>query len=151
MVKVHVWLQHGDNVGHAALSIGDVYVSFWPDGEAGKKDLKIKRSHPGTFMEDLHQDIAREGNRAPTTIILSGLDEDKMLDYVDQITRDVPRYQLAWNNCSHVVVNCLIAGAGRKPSFVPDARRYSQLGRILGRGIWTPDQVLRFAQELKNG
>jgi hypothetical protein len=47
MVKVHVWLPNGKYVGHAALTVGDDYISFWPDGGAEKKDLKIKRSQPG--------------------------------------------------------------------------------------------------------
>ena len=40
MVKVHVWMPNGNNVGHTALTVKNVYISFWPDGEAGKKDLK---------------------------------------------------------------------------------------------------------------
>jgi hypothetical protein len=32
-------------------------VSFWPDGEAGKKDFKIKRSQPGMFMQSFKEEI----------------------------------------------------------------------------------------------
>jgi hypothetical protein len=47
-----------------------------------------------------------------------------------------------------VVAAALMAGARRKPSFIPHAGSYGRLGRIVGIGIWTPDQVLKFVQEL---
>jgi hypothetical protein len=47
MVKVHIWLHDENHVGHTALTVRDRYISFWPDGEAGKKDLKVKTSQPG--------------------------------------------------------------------------------------------------------
>ncbi|GLS26824.1 hypothetical protein [Marinibactrum halimedae] len=73
MLKVHVWQPSGNMVGHASLSFGTNYVSFWPEDAAGKKDLKIKRSHPGSFISDLNEDIEAEGNRYPTTITLGHL------------------------------------------------------------------------------
>ena len=150
MVKVHIWLPDDGHVGHTALTIRGVYFSFWPEERAGLKDLKIKRSHPGSYMEELLDDIRNEGGRQPVTIELHGLDEDRMLEYVERLMLDVPRYQLAWNNCSTMVVNCLVEGSGRPPGFVPHAGHYSRLGRILGIGIWTPHQVLRFVRELQN-
>lgn len=66
MLKVHVWPPHGNMVGHASLSFGSNYVSFWPADAAGKKDLKIKRSHPGHLMAALQEDIGSEGGRQPT-------------------------------------------------------------------------------------
>ena len=59
------------------------------------------------------------------------------------------RYQIASNNCSHVIAKALMEGAGIKPSFIPHAGQYAKVGRILGLGIWTPDQILRFVNELK--
>ena len=41
-----------------------------------------------------------------------------------------------------------MAAAGRKPSFIPHAGNYSWLGRVVGIGVWTPDQVMKFVQEL---
>jgi len=147
MVKVHVWTRNDKHVGHTALTIGNIYVSFWPQGEAGKKDLKIKTSQPGEFMTSLNDDIYNEGNRNPITVTLSTLNENAILDYIEELRRANPRYQLARNNCSHVVASCLQAGAN-KPSFTPNASAYSKWGAILGWGIWTPDQVLRYAREL---
>lgn len=149
MVKVHIWLPDDEHVGHTALTVGGSYFSFWPDGAADKKDLKLKTSHPGSYMDELLDDISNEGGRQPITMELQGLDETRMLYYIKQLTLNVPKYQLAWNNCWTMVVNCLVEGLGRPPAFVPHAGHYSRLGRILGIGIWTPHQVLRYARELK--
>jgi len=37
MIKVHVWLPDAQHVGHTSLEVRDEYISFWPDGAAGKK------------------------------------------------------------------------------------------------------------------
>ncbi|KGJ96636.1 hypothetical protein [Colwellia psychrerythraea] len=147
MVKVHIWTKNSTHVGHAALTIGSTYISFWPDGEAGKKDLKIKTSQPGSFMTNLATDIKNEGNRQPITVTLNDLEEKEILLFIRGIQLNIPRYQLARNNCSHIVAQCLQAGA-KKPSFTPSAKEYGKLGSILGYGIWTPEQVLRYAREL---
>jgi len=149
MVKVHVWLQDATHIGHAAMTVNNTYISFWPDGEAGKKDLKTKRSQPGQFMASLHDDIYNEGDRQPITVELPYLDTNSILDYIAGLQSNNPRYQLARNNCSHIVANALIAGSNIKPSFIPHAGNYGKIGRVLGVGIWTPDQILRFARELK--
>ncbi len=150
MVKVHIWLPDSKHVGHTSLSVKNDYVSFWPDGSANKKDLKIKRSQPGMLVQSLHEDIRNEGNRRPVTIDLPNLNEDMVLDFLADMQRNTPRYQIARNNCSHIVANALIAGAGNKPSFTPHAGHYSKMGRFLGIGIWTPDQIMRFAKELQS-
>lgn len=149
MVRVHVWLPIGTYVGHTALTVRDRYISFWPDGEAGKKDLKIKRSQPGLLLQSLNEDVRSEGYRQPITIELYHLDEDKILRYLADLENDLPRYQIARNNCSHIVANALMAGTVRKPTFIPHAGHYSKLGKVLGVGIWTPDQILKYAQELQ--
>lgn len=148
MLKVHVWLPQGNMVGHASLSFGGNYVSFWPEDGAGKKDLKIKRSHPGHFMNALHEDVRSEGNRHPITVTIPSIDANRLEDFILDLQRQSPRYQLARYNCSHVVAECLKVASGREPSFFPSAHEYGRLGRVLGRGIWTPSQILRFAREL---
>ena len=150
MVKVHVWMPTTNYVGHTALTVGNVYISFWPESEAVKKDLKIKRSQPGMFVQHLHEDIANEGNRPPITISIDNIDENRILDYIALIQSNVPRYQIARNNCSHIVAMALMKGADSEPSFKPDAGQYGRFAKIFGKGIWTPDQVLRFAKEIKN-
>ncbi len=149
MVKVHVWLPAGGFVGHTALTVEDRYISFWPETNAGKKDLKIKRSQPGMLLQSIRQDIINEGNREPITVELPNLDSQRILIYLASLEDSIPRYQLARNNCSHIVAKALIEGAKCEPSFIPHAGNYSKIGRVLGIGIWTPDQVLKFARELQ--
>ena len=148
MLKVHVWLPYGNMVGHASLSFGDNYVSFWPADAAGKKDLKIKRSHPGHFMTALREDIAAEGGRQPTTITIENIDSEKLENFILELQRNIPQYQLAKYNCSHVVAECLKVACGKEPSFQPSAQDYSKMAGILGNGIWTPNEILRYAKEL---
>lgn len=149
MIKVHVWLPYGEYVGHASLSVGEDYISFWPEEAAGKKDLKTKRRVPGSFKNSLMDDIICEGGRPPFTVELDNLDEGAVLDYIAALRSKIPTYQLARYNCSHVVAHALMAGSGEEPSFIPNAGAYGRVGRVLGRGIWTPHQVLRFAREVR--
>lgn len=148
MLKVHVWLPHNNMVGHASLSFGTNYVSFWPEDAAGKKDLKIKRSHPGSFMNALHEDIQAEGDRQPTTVTIPNINQEKLSRFVADLVSNTPRYQLAKYNCSNVVAECLKVACDKDPSFHPTAQDYGKLGRALGRGIWTPKEILRYAREL---
>ncbi|GAB1258521.1 hypothetical protein NBRC116494_30230 [Aurantivibrio plasticivorans] len=148
MLKVHVWPPHDGMVGHASLSFGTDYVSFWPADGAGKKDLKIKRSQAGHFMGALAEDISAEGGRQPLTVMIPSIDEAALSRYIAEIMSDIPQYQLARNNCSNIVASCLKVASGRDPSFHPCAQDYGRMGRFLGRGIWTPNEVLRYAREL---
>lgn len=61
---------------------------------------------------------------------------------------NIPKYQLARYNCSNVVAECLKVACDKDPSFHPTAHDYSKLGKVLGRGIWTPNEILRYASEL---
>lgn len=135
-------------VGHASLSFGSNYISFWPEDGAGKKDLKIKRSHPGQFMTALRQDIRQEDGRQPITVTIQSYDANKLEDFILDLQRKAPRYQLAKYNCSSVVAECLKIACNKNPGFTPSARDYGRLGKVLGRGIWTPNEILRYAQEI---
>ena len=135
--------------GMQLLLLETAILVFWPDGEAGKKDLKLKTSQPGRLMQSLQEYILNEGNRQPITIELPKVDEQRVLLYLASLEGDMPRYQIARNNCSHVVAKALMEGAKCQPSFVPHAGNYSKLGKILGGGIWAPDQILKFVKELQ--
>lgn len=148
MLKVHIWPPYGNMVGHASLSFEKNYVSFWPEDAAGKKDLKVKRSHPGEFMNGLHEDIAAEDGRQPITIEIPKIDAENLEDFILDLQRSAPRYQLAKYNCSSVVAECLQIACDKEPSFHPSAKDYGLLGRVLGQGIWTPNEILRDAREL---
>jgi glycerophosphoryl diester phosphodiesterase len=148
MLKVHIWLPHGNMVGHASLSFGRNYISFWPADGADKKDIKVKRSHPSAFVEALYDDIQAEGNRKPKTIVINKFNHDSLETFILSLQRKAPRYQLMKYNCSNVVADCLKVACGKDPSFKPTAADYGKLGKILGRGVWTPREVLRYATEL---
>jgi hypothetical protein len=148
MIQVYVWLPEGGQVGHTAMFVKSEYISFWPQGGADKKDLKLKRSQPGEFMESLGADITNEGGRQPIVIELHHLDDDAVLAHFVIIQAEGPRYQIMRHNCSHVIAHCLMAGGGT-PSFTPNAGHYGNLARILGIGVWTPDQILKFVNEMK--
>ncbi len=36
------------------------------------------------------------------------------------------------------------------PGFQPNTQDYGKLGKVLGRGIWTSGERLRYARELEN-
>jgi hypothetical protein len=148
VLKVHVWQPQGNMVGHASLCFGANYVSFWPEDSAGKKDLKIKRSHPGSFMNALQEDIRAEGGRQPVTVTILNINQEKLSRFVADLISNTPRYQLARYNCSNVVAECLKVACDRDPSFRPTAHDYGRVGKVLGRGIWTPNEILRYAREL---
>lgn len=150
MLKVYIWLPEGKYIGHASLSFQGNYVSFWPKDSAGKKDLKIKsNSHPGAFMSALKEDIKNEGDRQPIVVTINEINEEKLAFHIAELMSNTPRYQLARNNCSHIVAECLAVACDKKPGFTPSASNYSKyLGSTLGRGIWTPHDILRYAQEL---
>jgi len=153
MARVHVWLPDSEHIGHTSISLTGRYISFWPEGGANAKDIKIKRSHPGMLMDTLEDDIENEGNRYPITIDIPELNEAKILDYLKEITISMPHYQIARNNCSHIVAKALMAGTDKKPSFTPHAGFYTKnliIGRVFGLGIWTPHHILKFAKELSN-
>ena len=150
MLKVYVWPPHGNMVGHSSLSFGTDYISFWPADTAGKKDLKIKRSHPGHFMAALQEDIYSEGGREPITVLIPCVNEKNLAKHISDLISNAPRYQLAKNNCSNIVADCLKVASGKTATFRPSAHDYGRLGKVLGRGIWTPNEVLRYANELAN-
>ncbi len=127
-------------MGHTSLTVRGIYFSFWPDSRAGKKDLKTKRSHAGSLMQVIDDDIVAEDMVLPKTYDIAGLNEDAVVQYVRGVQENLPRYKIARNNCSHVVASALIAGAGRKASFIPHAGNYGRLGRVVGIGVWTPDK-----------
>ena len=109
---------------------------------------KITSGHPGSFISALQEDIRAEGGREPTTVIIPSINEQKLSRFIANLMSNAPRYQLARYNCSHVVAECLEVACEKEPSFHPCAHDYGRFGRTLGRGIWTPTEILRYAREL---
>ena len=96
----------------------------------------------------LHEDIQAEGDRQPTTVTIPNINQEKLSRFVADLVSNTPRYQLAKYNCSNVVAECLKVACDKDQSFHPTAQDYGKLGRALGRGIWTPKEILRYAREL---
>ncbi|MEM7210640.1 MAG: hypothetical protein AAF479_01925 [Pseudomonadota bacterium] len=148
MLKVHVWRPKGDMVGHSSLSYADKYISFWPDGGAGKKDVKLKTSQPGQLIGSLSEDIKNEGDRNPETIEITKFDAKKLEKFIGEIKNDIPKYQIANYNCSNVVAEAIQVATGVKPDFEPNATSYGMLASMFGRGVWTPEGVLKYAKQV---
>lgn len=100
-------------------------------------------------MEGLQSDIAAEGGREPITVTISRFNSTSLENFIISLQRSTPRYQLARYNCSNVVADCLKVACEVGPSFTPSAKDYGRLGKLVGRGIWTPNEVLRYARELE--
>jgi hypothetical protein len=160
-VTVYVWTRSVTHVGHASIAIGsDVYASFWPGDAAGKKDLKVKRSHQAAYPSTYEMDREQEGGREATLVQLHGLDEVAMgIAWSDVQTHGL-RYNLLRQNCSTIVALLLEKGSGRLPTFRPSiaiadwinsplgVRLVTLLVRNQSISAWTPEQVLHYAREL---
>jgi hypothetical protein len=164
-VTVFVWPKRGNYVGHVSLLVGTQYISFWPVDEAGKKDVTLKRSHEPSFMPGYEDDCRAEGGLEARQLTLWSLDEAAMSEARDELMKAGYRYNLLKMNCSSFAAALLEVGSRRKPSFVPamDPKQYlarTQMGRKVGRSVvfacgplcvWTPEQLLRYAEELEHG
>ncbi|MCH8498000.1 MAG: hypothetical protein LAT63_05955 [Marinobacter sp.] len=158
-VTIYVWPMHQGNVVHASLRVHDsrnargTYISFWPDDGIGKpqakKGLKLKLSHRSTSVALLEHDIEAEGGRKPLAISIEPVDVQAIITYWAEVQKEP--YQLRTLNCSSIVAECIHRGSGKPPSFKPSAEGYSRFGKVFGYGMWTPLQVMRYAQEVANG
>lgn len=124
MIEVHVWdsawlsyLPGGDggSPGHAAIRVGDTYVSFWPGEEVGA--LKWKGHKTSTFETD-KKTYADLGQTHWSQIIPGsnpgpGLNESMMLASWREIQQANPDYTAKYQ-CSAVVNELLISGGSRK-------------------------------------
>lgn len=163
-VTVYVWRRSAQHIGHASMQVGEVYMSFWPEGTAGKKDVTLKQSHPGAFIESLEEDILNEGNRQPQALTVEGLDEAAMLRTFVDLGAAECRYNVVRMNCASFAAAVLEAGSGRPPSFQPTINPLDYLGtgqgtrkltealmlRYRGTSIWNPEQLWLYATELRS-
>jgi hypothetical protein len=94
------------------------------------------------------QNSVSEGGRQPITVTITCANEERLAQHIASLISNAPKYQLAKNNCSNIVAECLKVASGKGPTFHPTAHDYGKLGKVLGRGIWTPNEVLRYAREL---
>ena len=156
-ITLYVWLGRGDNPGHVSLQVGATYMSYWPGEEAGKKDFKVKQTHPPAFPNSYRMDRRLERRESDVRMELHGLDEQRILDSWATFRREPARYNMVKHNCSTVIASLLEFGSGVPPSFTPQIRiddhvrgwpeRLLLRLRFLGNHIhmWTPNAVHRYA------
>ncbi len=147
MLAVHVWgptvTANGPLVGHASVTMGLDYISWWPEEGAFNVGPHRKRS--------LMMDIAAEADRQPTNGIIHGLDEEKIRSWWavfglqsggQELQGPLPPYHLLAQNCSTVAAVALRVGGGDK---------YSDSWWVRNNVVWTPMDVLRYAQAIRSG
>ncbi len=160
-VTLYVWKLRPDNPGHVSLQMGSAYASYWPSDAAGKKDVKIGQSHEAAFPSSYAVDSRLERKPCEEQRTLAGLDVSAMIEAWSQFRATPRRYNMVEHNCSTVIASLLEMGSGVKPSFVSSvaiddhatsvAQRLFLRVRFFSSSIrmWTPDAVLRYADEIK--
>ena len=158
-VAVHIWLPNKKRVGHASLSLiaskGFMleYLSFWPasfDKAARPTDIVTRKMHYSEFVESLQDDRDSEKGRDDWNIPIpvENVDVIALTKFISEIKERHPKYHLTKYNCSSVVAEALFQASGVKPNFKPNAAGYGKLAAAFGRGIWTPINVKKYAEEL---
>ncbi len=159
-VTIYVWPRDNEHVGHAALRIGALYVSFWPEDAAGKKDISTKRTHVARYSLSYERDCALEGDRQAGAILLHGLDETAMQLAWQNLKDQGLRFNLVRQNCSTIAATLLEIGSRRAPSFPPAVKisdwvaspyKAKVITMMLVRSTvtaWSPEQVWRYGREL---
>jgi len=154
MLKVYVWSFRGKTEawGHASMQVDQTYVSWWPE-KPGQVPSGIHRniyaSHP-IRSRSYSGDVSAEGQPPDHVIRIDGLDEKAIKDWWQSfgLSRDGVLYQgplQSWDtlkrNCSNVVATALRIGGGDK--FASWSKSWNL--------VWTPADVLQYAQSIQRG
>jgi hypothetical protein len=154
MLSVYVWTFRGKSEawGHAALQVGQTYISWWPE-KPGQVPSGLHRniyaSHP--FRNRSYaEDVAAE-ERVPDHVVnIDGLDEAAIKGWWQTLglVKDGVQYHgpmQPWDtlrrNCSTVVAQALRQGGGDK---------YASWASVWNF-VWTPADVLRYARSIQDG
>jgi len=158
MIRVHVWNFLGSSQawGHASLHINHEYISWWPGGENRHPKLtngvpvySVAHIQGQTYKDDQHLEARDPKGEIPQppdhTIPLNGLDEKRILTWWKMYSRPGRPWTTLGQNCSTTVARAMALGGGDD---------YSE-----GFGgwwaswntIWTPADVLRYAQAIARG
>lgn len=157
-VNVYVWWPSKAGIGHSAMSVSGVYLSFWPGGSGISSEKDTAKFYPAHFMTTLDDDVRSERSRPHETVILNRLDENKMLDFVRAFKSLRRNYHLMLNNCSQPVKIALYEGSNRTPPNFAVVAPESIYGPVPSsvkpiesviRASWNPDSVSRYANMLK--
>lgn len=158
-IAVHIWLPNKKRVGHSSLSLiaskGFTleYLSFWPasfDKAARPSDIVTRKMHYSEFVESLQADRDSEKGRDDWNIPIpvENIDVMALTKFIGEIKERHPKYHLTKYNCSSLVAEALFSASGVKPNFKPNAAGYGRLAAAFGRGIWTPINLKKYAEEL---
>lgn len=154
MITVHVWQFRGkaEAWGHASMSVGSAYVSWWPESP-GAVPSGI---HPNIYKSSPYRnrsfrdDVRDEGQMPDHNVVLNGLDEQAIVRWWAGLGLVWEGRELAgplqpWStldrNCSTVVAEGLRVGGGDRFSSWWDSWNL----------VWTPADVLRYATEIERG
>ena len=179
MIEVYVWKFRGLTVamGHASMRVGDQYISWWPQGDGRAPKLpgsagqtlplySVAHIHGQSFADDQLLEALDENaewdeslrayrdrrtglrvNPMPPddTVTLDGLDEARVLDWWHEFNVPGREWSTLGQNCATTVARGLMVGG---------AEDYA--GGLSGwwkswNAVWQPNDVLRFAQEVRGG
>lgn len=148
-VDVCIWYPQGRQVGHSSLDIiGDTYISFWPAEVVKNRGKKGKWGNfNAMYLESYGEDHDMEGRNANYIITLHNLDEYAIKRKWREIQSDGKPYNLRTFNCSTIVIYCLSAGSGVKPSIRGKNTFVGFIGDLISS--WTPEDVLDYTNQLK--
>lgn len=167
-VTVFVWYPQSKNVGHSSLQVDSIYMSFWPAGTAGARDVLLKHDHQRKtlaahqpYYATYPEDIDEEGGRHPDVrLSVPKLDAAVMIQAWHSVRAAGWRYNLVKRNCSTFVAHLLAIGASRRLDYTPcvdmadvPADRWAERSatRIMPRqmrAMWTPRAVERLARSM---
>jgi hypothetical protein len=160
-VLVYIWkfrsgLKGNFAFGHASLGVQDkngrnAYISWWPSNPRiyHYPNLTRKLYDASPVRYQTHEDAIQLEEQPPDhTIEITGLDEEKIVDYcnslglqVDDQKKEGPLF--AWSalnfNCSTVVYEALKAGGATNYAMNYWFTKY-----------WTPNRILEFSQNVKH-
>lgn len=160
MVTVYVWRFRGSGEawGHASLRVvggapaGIAYVSWWPAVSprtpkypSAPSPLNQIYSAPAIQRRRLEDDIRDEGMKPDYQILIHGLDEAAIKTWWAGFHTGANRWKTLSQNCSTTVGQALKAGGGDKY-----AKGFTGWWDSWNC-IWTPSDVLRFAQAISHG
>jgi hypothetical protein len=161
---VYIWRSSPRHpIGHTAMDVNGVYMSYWPATAAGKKDFKLGTQHGVVFSERYALDRRIEKREADSRITLIRLNELTMIEAWRGIIANPPNYNMVKQNCSTTIAGVLEVGSGVVPSFQPklDVGREvpSNAHRLMLRlryftsqiEMWTPDALYRYVMEIQRG
>ena len=150
MVTTYVWLPKTvgaeKNVGHTSILVGpQTYISWWPAEPA-----RLWQDHHPIRNKDYASDVADEQGRPDFSILLVGLDEERIIEWWSMfglvrggtvLEGPMLPYNLLTQNCSTVVARGLKVGG---------ADHYAgwYVSHCL---VWRPRTVLDYAMAIQRG